>query len=60
MLKFTKVEEDRIRGGDLGLLRIKLEKLDAELVASLRFYKEDVRAIQGASQVTEALLKILQ
>lgn len=60
MIKFTKVEEDRIRGGDLGLLRTKLEKLDAELVNSLRYYKEDVRVIQGASQVTEALLKILQ
>ena len=60
MIKFTKVEEDRIRGGDLDLLRTKLEKLDAELVNSLRYYKEDVRSIQGASQVTAALLKILQ
>jgi hypothetical protein len=60
MIKFTKEEEGRIRGGDLSLLKKRLEKLDKDLVENLKHYKEDIRFIQGASQVTDALLKILQ
>jgi hypothetical protein len=60
MIKPTKQESDRIRSGDLNLLKEILEKLDQDLVKGLRCYKEDVRFLQGAAQLTEALLKILQ
>lgn len=60
MLKFTEKESDRIKGGDLALLTEKLRDLDATLTKSLKFYKDDVRLLQGAAQVVDSLLKILQ
>lgn len=62
MIKFKKDEGDIIKGGGVDLLLKKLEELNDTLVISLKNNKDhsDMRYFQGASSVTDSLLKILQ
>lgn len=60
MLKVTKEEADLIKYGNVGLLRKRLESLDVSIILSLKNNKDDTRFYQGASQIVDSLLKILQ
>lgn len=60
MLKCTEKEALYIKGGDLTLLLQKLKDLDATLTKNLKYHKDDLQKLQGAAQVVDALLKILQ
>lgn len=60
MLKINAKEASEIRGGNLTLLLDKLKDLDATLTKNLKYYKEDLQKLQGAAQVVDDLLKILQ
>ena len=59
-LKLTQDEIDRMRAGDIPLLIKKLEESDRKLVLTLKKAKDNLAFYQGASHVTDSLLKIIK
>jgi len=59
-VKLSTDEVDRLRSGDVLLLISKLEEGDRFLTSALKKNKEDIAFLQGASYITDTLLKTLK
>ena len=59
-VKLSTDEIDRLRSGDVLLLISKLEEGDRLITSALKKSKEDVAFLQGASYITDTLLKTLR
>ena len=59
-LKLSNDEIERMRAGDIPLLIQKLEESDRKLTLTLKKAKDNLAFYQGASHVTDSLLKILK
>jgi response regulator RpfG family c-di-GMP phosphodiesterase len=59
-VKLSADEVDRLRSGDVLLLISKLEEGDKLLTSALKKNKEDIAFLQGASYITDTLLKTLK
>jgi hypothetical protein len=59
-VKLSNGEVDRLRSGDVLLLISKLEEGDRFLTSELKKSKENIAFLQGASYITDTLLKTLK
>jgi hypothetical protein len=59
-VKLSSDEVDRLRSGDVLLLISKLEEGDRQITSALKKNKEDIAFLQGASYITDTLLKTLK